>query len=83
MKEKEVSAASAALKKELIDSILNKIDKIREHIVLEKGSDKSSYFQMLMMIDEDLGDVLLNWDYDQIDSRLSFSDSDDLDDDEY
>jgi hypothetical protein len=35
---------------------------------------------MLIMIDDDLEDVLLNWDYDSIDPRLS--NMDDLDDDD-
>lgn len=82
MKEKEISAATVALKKELTDSIISKLDQIREKIVTEQGSDKSSYFQMLVMVDEDLGDVLLNWEYDSINPRLSFLGEDDLDDDE-
>jgi hypothetical protein len=82
MKEKEISAATVALKKELTDSIVSKLDQIREKIITEQGSTKSSYFQMLLMVDEDLGDVLLNWEYDSINPRLSFLDEDDLDDDE-
>lgn len=80
MKEKDVAAASAALKKELTDSIIKKIDQIRENIVIGKGSDKSSYFQTLISIDEELDDVLLNWEYSPINIRLSFPGSDDLDD---
>ena len=72
MKEKDISARQLALNKALQANILKKIDEIRENIVFEKGIDKSSYFQMLMMIDEDLDDVLLNWDYESIDPNLSF-----------
>ena len=39
---------------------------------------------MLIMIDEDLDDVLLNWEYDSINPNLSFNgDDDDLEDDDY
>jgi hypothetical protein len=82
MKEKDISARQAALNTALRDTILKKIDTLRENIVFEKGSDKQSYFQMLIMIDEDLDDVLLNWEYDSINPRLSFLESDDLDDDD-
>lgn len=78
MKEKDISARQSALNKVLQDTIIKKIDTIRENVIFEKGSDKSSYFQMLIMIDEDLDDVLLNWEYDSINPRLS--NSDDLDD---
>lgn len=82
MKEKDVIAASAALKKELTDSIIKKIDMIRENIIIGKGSDDSSYFQTLISIDEELDDVLLNWEYSPINPRLSFQDQFDLDDED-
>jgi hypothetical protein len=68
MKEKDISAASAALKKELTDSILKKLDSIRENVVLD--------------INEELDDVLLNWEYSPINSRLSFQDQYDLEDED-
>jgi hypothetical protein len=37
MKEKEISAATVALKKELTDSIISKLDQIREKIITEQG----------------------------------------------
>lgn len=80
MNEKEIQAAATALEEELRKSILKKLEVITESIVLQKGSGSSSYYQMLIMIDDDLDDVLLNWEYDQIDPRLS---NDDLDDDDY
>ena len=84
MKEKDISARQAALNTALRDTILKKIDTLRENIVFGKGSDKQSYFQMLIMIDEDLDDVLLNWEYDSINPNLSFNgDDDDLEDDDY
>ncbi len=82
MKEKEISAAAAALKKEVSDSILKKLEVIKQNIILEKGSDRSSYYQMLLDISEELDDVLLNWEYSPINSRLSFPDSVDLDDED-
>ena len=36
--------------------------------------DSFAYFQMLIMVDEDLDDVLLNWEYDSINPNLSFND---------
>jgi len=81
MNEKEISAASAALKMELTNSILNKLEQIKEKINCGQGSDKSSYYKMLIDIDEELDDVLLNWEYSPINPRLSFPDSDGLDDD--
>jgi hypothetical protein len=80
MKEKDISARQVALNIALRDSILKKIDIIREKIVFEQGFDKSSYFQMLIMIDEDLDDVLLNWEYDSISTRPASQD--DLDDED-
>jgi hypothetical protein len=35
------------------------------------------------MVDEDLDDVLLNWEYDSINPNLSFNDDDLEDDDDY
>ena len=82
MKEKDISARQAALNTALRANILKKIDVIRENIVFDKGSDKSSYFQMLIMVDEDLDDVLLNWEYDSINPNLSFNGDDDLEDED-
>ena len=80
MKEKDISATAAALEEELRKSIIKKLDTIRESVTLQKGANQSSYYQMLIMIDDDLDDVLLNWDYDSIDPRLS--NMGDLDDDD-
>jgi hypothetical protein len=79
MKEKEIAAASIALQEELKEQILKKIDVVRLNIIEGKGSNSDSYVQMLMMIDEDLDDVLLNWEYDSISSRRigSYLDEDD------
>lgn len=84
MRDKEISAATLALHNELKKSIIKKVELIKENITLEKGSDKDSYLQMLIMIDEDLDDVLLNWEYSSINPKLSFSDDlDDFDEDDF
>jgi len=49
------------LKKELKKSALSILDKIKENIITEKGSNADEYFQMLMMVNDDLDDILLNW----------------------
>lgn len=82
MKEKEIIAAAAALESEVRSSIVQKLDQIKEFITLRKGSTDSSYYQMLMMIDDDLDDVLLNWDYEKIDANFNLDDDDDLDDED-
>ena len=82
MKEKDIAAAALALKNELTSSIIKKLDQIRENIVLEKGSDNPAYYQLLINVDEELGDVILNWEYSPINPRLSFPDLDVLDDDD-
>ena len=82
MKEKEINAAAFALEEELRRSILKKLEVIKESVSLQKGSNNSSYYQMLIMIDDDLDDVLLNWEYDSIDPKLSFNE-DEEDDDDY
>jgi hypothetical protein len=49
------------LKKELKKEILQKLEAIQNSIISEKGIDSPEYFQMLIMVADDLGDVLLNW----------------------
>lgn len=83
MKEKEIIAAATALEGEVRKSILHKLDQLKEFITLRKGSSDSSYYQMLMMVDDDLDDVLLNWEYEQIDPNFNLDDSDLDDDDDY
>jgi hypothetical protein len=82
MDEKEIAAASAALIKELHGSIFKKLDQIRENLTLMRGSDKPSYYQMLIDVDDELEEVLLNWHYSPINPRLSFQDQYDLDDED-
>ena len=83
MNEKETIAASAVMRDELKSLILKKIDAIREKVVLETGSHKDSYLQMLLMVSEDLDDVLLNWEYDSINPKFDFlRDLEDFDDED-
>jgi hypothetical protein len=83
MNEKETIAASAVMRDEIKSLILKKIDAIREKVVLETGSHKDSYLQMLLMVSEDLDDVLLNWEYDSINPKFDFlRDLEDFDDED-
>jgi hypothetical protein len=71
------------MRDELKSLILKKIDAIREKVVLETGSHKDSYLQMLLMVSEDLDDVLLNWEYDSINPKFDFlRDLEDFDDED-
>ena len=64
-----------AVKEELKKSILKKIDVIKERIVLSRGSQQSDYLQILLMVDDELDDVLLNWESESL-SAISFEDDD-------
>lgn len=83
MKEKEISAAAHALQEELKERILKKISSIERKILEGERSADVAYIQLLMMVDEDLDDVLLNWEYDSISSRRIGSYSDDFDEDDF
>lgn len=65
-----------AMKEELTKQILSKIDKIREKIISEEGSNKSYYIKMLIDINDELEDVLYNWDIDTL-----YSDKNEFEDD--
>lgn len=58
MKSKELEI----VQKELERDILSKIDMIRDNILTGKGGDGPSKIEMLAMINDELSDVLLNWD---------------------
>jgi hypothetical protein len=81
MDKNEIEKRAKVLSIELKNSILKKLEKIRENIVLEKGSTDSSYLQMLLLLNDELDDVLLNWEHSSVDPRFSpFSLNYDLDD---
>lgn len=74
----------AALKKELIDSINAKLTNIQSKIDSGEGPSGSAYLQMLMNINDELDDVLLNWETNELDLDLysiNRGDRDDLDED--
>lgn len=83
MNRKKVDNYQVALIKELNESILKKVSDIREKITLSTGSTRSDYLQILTMVDDDLDDVLLNWETRAYTSKLFMSEddiSDELDD---
>jgi hypothetical protein len=81
MNRKQVDNYQAALIKELNESILKKVSDLREKITLAEGSTRSDYLQILTMVDDDLDDVLLNWETRAYTSRLYMNEEDMLEDD--
>jgi len=67
-----------AIIEELRSSIIKKVDAIKERILLNRGSQQSDYLQILLMVDDELDDVLLNWESESL-SAVSFDDDDDDD----
>jgi len=65
-----------AIIEELRSSIIKKVDAIKERIQLNRGSQQSDYLQILLMVDDELDDVLLNWESESL-SAISFDDDDD------
>jgi hypothetical protein len=66
---------SESVKEKLKASIIQKADAIKDKILLSKGSQDSDYLQILIMVDDELDDVLLNWESEAI-SAISFGDDD-------
>jgi hypothetical protein len=79
MNRQQIDSYQAALIKELNESILKKVSEIREKIKLSVGSTRSDYLQILTMVDDDLDDVLLNWETSAYTSKLFMSEDDMLD----
>jgi hypothetical protein len=65
-----------AVIEELRSSILKKTEAIKERILLSRGAQQPDYLQILLMIDDELDDVLLNWESESL-SAISFDDDDD------
>lgn len=65
-----------AVVEELRSSILKKTEAIKERILLSRGAQQSDYLQILLMVDDELDDVLLNWESESL-SAISFDDDDD------
>ena len=64
-----------AIVEELRSSIIKKADAIKERIQLNRGVQQSDYLQILLMVDDELDDVLLNWESESL-SAISFDDDD-------
>jgi hypothetical protein len=79
MNKAEISKLQTALVSELSESILKKIKEIEEKIILGTGSNRGDYLQVLTMVDDDLDDVLLNWETQAYTSRLFMSEDEMLD----
>jgi hypothetical protein len=79
MNKAEISKLQTALVSELNESILKKIKEIEEKIILGTGSNRGDYLQVLTMVDDDLDDVLLNWETQAYTSRLFMSEDEMLD----
>jgi hypothetical protein len=79
MNKAEISKLQTALVSELSDSILKKIKEIEEKVTLGAGSTRHDYLQILTMVDDDLDDVLLNWETQAYTSRLFMSEDEMLD----
>ena len=80
MNKDEIAKYQAALINELTTSILKKVAEIKEKVDLGTGSTRSDYLQILTMVDDDLDDVLLNWETQAYTSRLYMSEDDLIDD---
>lgn len=65
-----------AIIEELRSSIIKKADAIKERILLSRGAQQSDYLQILLMVDDELDDVLLNWESESL-SAISFDDDED------
>lgn len=82
----ELKETAEALRQELSSSILKKIDLLRDKIVSGERSKEASYLQTLINIDDELEDVLLNFENNEIDLdiySINRADSDLDDDGEY
>lgn len=82
MDRKQIDSYQKALIKELNESILKKVSDIREKIELAVGATRSDYLQILTMVDDDLDDVLLNWETSAYTSKLFMSEDDMIEFDE-
>lgn len=82
MKDLKINHLQTVLYQELSSSILKKIDEIKEKMILQTCSDQHDYLQILAMVDDDLDDVLLNWETSTYTSRLYMSEDDMLSDED-
>lgn len=61
------------VQKEIETDILSKIKEIEQNILTGKGPDGYSKIEMLAIINDELSDVLLNWDDRLFDSTIGDS----------
>lgn len=59
--------------------ILQKLDKIRENVRTSALSESKTDLQILLMVNDELDDVLLNWQISGPIGAVSFDDLDDFD----
>ncbi len=64
------------LVKNLTFEIFNKLDSIRSHVSNESKSDIKVQLSRLNLVNEELEDVLLNWEYSDSDINLDLDDLD-------
>lgn len=65
-----------AVKEELRSEILKKIETLKEKMVLSVGAQRPDYLTVLVMVNDELDDVLLNWESESL-SAISFGEDDD------
>ena len=58
------------VRRELEKDILKKLEEIKENLLTKTLQDSFSYIEMLAMVNDELSDVLLNWDPRVIDNGL-------------
>jgi hypothetical protein len=72
------------LRKELEETIIKKLESIKNNVINNKLNIIGSDIQMLMMVSDELDDILLNWNIDSIpviESNHYFDEDDDEDED--
>lgn len=58
------------VRRELEKDILKKLEEIKENLLTKTLQDSFSHIEMLAMVNDELSDVLLNWDPRVIDNGL-------------
>lgn len=83
MDNKELEKA-VLLRKELEETIIKKLESIKNNVTNNKLNTIGSDIQMLMMVSDELDDILLNWNIDSIPIIESnhYFDGDDEDEDD-
>ena len=61
------------VRKEIERDILNKLEQIKENVLTKEHPDSLVHIEMMSIINDELSDVLLNWDPRVIDNNLGDS----------